>query len=36
VLKLPVERRAEAHAEPHWFPVLLRPMEAMLADEADA
>ena len=35
VLKLPIERRPEAHAEPHWFPVLLRPMEAVLADEAD-
>ena len=36
VLKLPIERRPEAHAEPHWFPVLLRPMEAVLADEADS
>lgn len=36
VLKLPVERRPEFHDEPHWFPVLLRAMEAVLADEADA
>jgi hypothetical protein len=35
VLKLPIERRPEPHAEPQWFPVLLRPMEAVLADEAD-
>jgi hypothetical protein len=35
VLGLPIERRPEAHAEPHWFPVLLRPMEAVLADETD-
>jgi hypothetical protein len=32
VLKLPVERRAEPHAKPHWFPVLLRTMEAARAD----
>ena len=35
VLKLPIERRAEPHAEPQWFPVLLRTMEAARADEAD-
>jgi hypothetical protein len=38
VLKLPVEKRPprEPHAEPHWFPVLLRPMERVLEDEAEA
>jgi hypothetical protein len=35
VLKLPLERRAGPHAEPHWFPVLLRPMEAVVADAED-
>jgi hypothetical protein len=35
VLKLPVEKRPEPHAEPQWFPVLLRTMEAAVADEAD-
>jgi hypothetical protein len=35
VLNLPIERRPEPHAEPQWFPVLLRPMEAVLADETD-
>ena len=35
VLKLPIERRPEIHAEPHWFPVLLRPMEAVIAAQAD-
>lgn len=34
VLNLPIERRAEPHDEPHWFPVLLRPMEAVQAEEA--
>ncbi len=31
VLSLPVEKAPprEPHAEPHWFPVLLRPMEAV-------
>lgn len=33
VLKLPVERRAEPHTEPHWFPVLLRTMDAVRAEE---
>lgn len=39
VLDLKVERRAEPHAEPQWFPVLLRTIEAARADadaEADA
>ena len=37
VLKLPVEKRPprEPHAEPHWFPVLLRPMELVQAEEAE-
>lgn len=36
VLPLPVERfpPREPHAEPHWFPVLLRPMEAVLEEQA--
>ena len=29
VLDLPVERRPPPHDEPHWFPVLLRPSEAL-------
>jgi len=35
VLSLPLEKRppSEPHAEPHWFPVLLRPMEAVLAEQ---
>jgi len=35
VLDLPVEKTPprEPHAEPHWFPVLLRPMEAVLAEQ---
>ena len=35
VLALPVEKRPprEPHAEPHWFPVLLRPMELVLAEQ---
>lgn len=35
VLALPVEKRPprEPHAEPHWFPVLLRAMEVVLAEE---
>jgi hypothetical protein len=36
VLNLPIEKRPQAHAKPHWFPVLLRPIEAALADAADA
>ena len=38
VLALPVEKRPpqEPHAEPHWFPVLLRPMELVLAEQADS
>ena len=37
VLSLPVERRPprEPHAEPHWFPVLLRDMQAVLAEQPD-
>jgi hypothetical protein len=37
VLKLPVEKRPprEPHAEPHWFPVLLRPMERMVGEQAE-
>jgi hypothetical protein len=37
VLSLPVERRPprEPHAEPHWFPVLLRDMAAVLAEQPD-
>lgn len=35
VLSLPIARRPEAYAEPHWFPVWLRPMEAALADAED-
>ena len=37
VLKLPVEKRPprEPHAEPHWFPVLLRPMERMAGEQAE-
>jgi len=37
VLSLPLEKRPprEPHAEPHWFPVLLRPMELVLAEQAD-
>jgi hypothetical protein len=35
VLNLPVERRPGPHAEPHWFPVLLRTMEAARADAPD-
>ncbi|MAE96185.1 MAG: hypothetical protein CL910_16140 [Deltaproteobacteria bacterium] len=35
VLDLPVEKvpPQEPHAEPHWFPVLLRPMEAVLEEQ---
>ena len=38
VLALPVEKRPpqEPHAEPHWFPVLLRPMDRVLAEQADS
>jgi hypothetical protein len=38
VLPLPVEKRPPTgpHAEPHWFPVWLRPMETVLAEERDA
>jgi hypothetical protein len=38
VLSLPVEKRQpqEPHAEPHWFPVLLRPMEFVLAEQPDS
>ncbi|MBM4384596.1 MAG: hypothetical protein FJ091_14680 [Deltaproteobacteria bacterium] len=35
VLNLPIERRAEPHDEPQWFPVLLRAMDAVLADEQE-
>ena len=36
VLKLPVEKTVppDGHAEPHWFPVLLRPMQAVIDEEA--
>lgn len=35
ILKLPVEKAIppEGHSEPHWFPVLLRPLDA--GDETD-
>ena len=35
VLKLPVEKTIppEGHAEPHWFPVLLRPMDAVREEQ---
>jgi len=35
VLALPVEKAPPTtpHAVPHWFPVLLRPMEAVLEEE---
>jgi hypothetical protein len=38
VLSLPLEKRPprEPHAEPHWFPVLLRPMELVLAEQAES
>ncbi|MCE2391826.1 MAG: hypothetical protein J4G09_10150 [Proteobacteria bacterium] len=38
VLKLPVERTVppEGHEEPHWYPVLLRPIEAVRRERADA
>ena len=37
VLALPVEKRPprEPHAEPHWFPVLLRAMEVVAAEEEE-
>jgi hypothetical protein len=37
VLSLPVEKHPprEPHAEPRWFPVLLRPMDVVLAEEAE-
>ncbi len=37
VLSLPVEKTIppDGHAEPHWYPVVLRPMQAVLAEEAD-
>jgi len=37
VLALPVEKRPphEPHAEPHWFPVLLRDMETVRAEQPD-
>ena len=38
VLNLPVEKTPprEAHPEPHWFVVLLRPMEAVREEEASS
>lgn len=36
VLALPVERRPPPHPEPRWFPVLLRPIEAVREEEAAA
>jgi hypothetical protein len=35
VLNLPIERRPEPHDEPQWFPVLLRAMDIVLAEEAE-
>jgi hypothetical protein len=37
VLALPVEKAVPpgGHAEPHWFPVALRPMAAVLAEESE-
>jgi hypothetical protein len=37
VLALPVEKTVppDGHVEPHWFPVALRPMAAVLAEEPD-
>jgi hypothetical protein len=37
VLSLPIEKTIppEGHTEPHWFPVALRPMAAVLAEEPD-
>jgi hypothetical protein len=35
VLSLPVERRPPPHPSPRWFPVLLRPMEAVRAEAAE-
>lgn len=36
VLKLPVEKTPPPHGAPHWLPVMLRPMAAVRAEEADA
>lgn len=36
VLSLPVERRPPPHESPRWLPVLLRPMEVVRAEEAEA
>ena len=38
VLKLPVEKflPPEGHAEPHWYPVCLRPMQTLLEEAEDA
>jgi hypothetical protein len=35
VLSLPVERRPPPHETPRWLPVLLRPMEAVRAEETE-
>ena len=37
VLKLPVERTVppEGHAEPHWYPVLLRPIAAVRGEREE-
>jgi hypothetical protein len=35
VLSLPVERRPPPHEEPHWFPVVLRPMAAARAEASE-
>jgi len=37
VLALPVEKTIppDGHAEPHWFPVALRPMAVVLAEEPE-
>lgn len=34
VLKLPEEKRPPPHETPHWFPVVLRPMERVRAEAA--
>jgi hypothetical protein len=37
VLALPVEKTIPpgGHDEPHWFPVMLRPMRAVLAEQEE-
>jgi hypothetical protein len=36
VLNLPIERRAEPHDAPQWFPVLLRAMDVVLAEQSES